>query len=346
MNLGYFQAFSSQQPSSKTTIKTPTLYSTCLTYICANLDLICQRLSQKHHNNLEFRDKSIKLNHIISEDLLERLCLSNKLNDSTLSLFASSNPIQQTCLKKFHIRNCLLNKDSLRFVLKQHKIDDICINNVQFLKNQPPNNHHNHHTNNNDFTIHDDFLITNITAISGSNTPQPLCINDLTENLNEWSQKNLKSLNVARNQPLFGTILINLSKLKNLSRLNVSYTCFNNHSLDIIAQDLTNLEFLDISGTKVNDLTPLTRLKHKLRLLHLYNMRASLGDELVPLVCGLEKLNSLDLSCDVSNKIFADMSLSLFDVNYLLDRLTLANLEDLKFLDISGKVGIKLDSLM
>jgi hypothetical protein len=49
----------------------------------------------------------------------------------------------------------------------------------------------------------------------------------------------------------------------------------------------------------------------------------------------------LDLSCDVSTKLFSDNNLSLFDVNSLLEKLTENKLADLKYLDISGKIEIK-----
>ncbi len=70
-------------------------------------------------------------------------------------------------------------------------------------------------------------------------------------------------------------------------------------------------------------------------------MRASLTDDLINVVCQLKKLQHLDLSCDVSTKLFSDNNLSLFDVNSLLEKLTENKLADLKYLDISGKIEIK-----
>lgn len=329
MNIGCVH---DQQPSR--------LYSTCLSYLCNNLNLVCDlthfesqiptskvnnTLAKKftHLKKLEFKDKLIKFNHIISEDLLERFCDLDKLNDTTISLFTSS----QTCLKKFHVRNAFLSKDVLKFILKQHQITELAINNIQI---ESLNNSH---------------AISSF-SLSTINTTSSITINDLIDGLNEWSLENLKYLNVAKNNSLFGTVLINLDKLSSLFRLNVSYTCFNNHSLDIVCQDLKNLEFLDISGTRVNDLSPLLHLKDKLKYLYLYNMRASLTDDLIQVVSNLNKLQHLDLSCDLSTKIFADMTLSVFDVNLLLDQLSSALLVDLKYLDISGKISIQQESLL
>lgn len=328
------------------------LYTTCLNYICNNLNLVTINLSHKqhvhHHHHLhhyhkshaqlEFCDPSIRFNHVISEDLLEKLVQLGKLDDSTLSLFVND----QTCLRKLHIRNVNLSRDLVRAVLKRHKINELCINNVQFVTY--PNIESAHHQD--DYA---NYLVNIQQPIQNTHNISSNCsisINDLTEGLNDWSRENLKYLNVARNATLFGSILINLDKLKSLSKLNVSYTCFNNHSLDIITQDLHNLEYLDLSGTKVNNLTPVSRLKDKLRYLYMYNMRASIGDDIVASVTCLVRLVYLDLSCDVSNKIFADMSLSLFDANLLLDELASSMLSDFKYLDISGKVGIRQESLM
>lgn len=198
---------------------------------------------------------------------------------------------------------------------------------------------------------HDEMLITS--HLSTTPTPnaaasnQSININELVESLNAWSQSNLKSLSVSRDPSLFSSILIsNIGKLAaSLTRLNVSFTSFNNHSLDLVCQHLPRIEHLDISGTKVNDLAPLTRLRESLKSLHMYHMRASLTDDIVPVVCALFRLTCIDLSCDISTKIFADTSMSLFDVNHFLEELTRARLSELRFLDISGKTGIKKEAI-
>lgn len=105
------------------------------------------------------------------------------------------------------------------------------------------------------------------------------------------------------------------------------------------------IEYLDISGTKVNELSPLMRLADTLKGLFMYHMRASLTDDIVPIINSLHRLTSLDLSCDISTKIFADTNLSLFDINYLLAELATNPLVELKYLDVSGKNGIEIDTL-
>lgn len=301
------------------------LYSICLNYLCNNIYFYCNkkqadfRSSKKDLKNFhyDFKDKTLRFNHVISEDFLERLCDLDKLNDSTLSLFSS----EQICLKKFHVKNCQLSKDAIKTVVKQHQINELIVNNLQFDAANSP-------------------------IVNQSNSSQNITINDLINCLNEKSLENLTYLNVSRNKSLFSSILTNMNHLKNLTKLNVSFTCFNNLCLDIVCQDLINLEYLDISATKVSDLSPLMNLKDKLKHLYMYNMRASLGDDIIKVLTSIIRLQSLDISCDVSTKIFSDMTLSLFDVNQMLDELALVRLSEFKYLDISGKIGIRQECLM
>ena len=328
------------------------LYIKCLNYLCNNLDQFCDlkqhqpcqsqnepknptkpNKNNEHFTNskqyLEFKDKFIKFNHIIAEDLLERLSDLGKLNDLTISLFNN----RQTCLKKVWIKNVVLSKEAIKFLLKQHQLSEILINNLNVKEHDLNGNALNSHNNGQNNG-------------TNNNSSSSININDLIDGLNEWSLQNLKSLNVSRNSSLFTSILINFRQLQSLNKLNVSFTCFNNHSLDIITQDLNGLEYLDISGTRVSDLAPLLRLKDKLKYLYMYNMRAALNNDIVDVVCCLRRIQHLDLSCDVSTKIFADMTFSLFDVNLLLNELTKAKLSDLKYLDISGKIEIDNQSLV
>lgn len=318
------------------------LYETSLNYICNNLDLVCDlnsfdskqliKATNNNKNKLIFKDTQIKFNHIVSEDILERLCDLGKLNDLTITLFTS----KQTCLKHIRIRNVSISKESVKLLLKQHQINELIINNIQTYPHDLDlvvNSINNYETNN-----------SNNNNNNSNNHQTPITINDLIDSLNAWSLEHLKCLNVSRNISLFGSILINLRQLKNLSKLNVSYTCFNNHSLDIITQDLTSLEYLDITGTRVSDISALLRLKN-LKYLIMYSMRASLTDDLIDIVCNLSKLQHLDLSCDVSTKLFSDMNLSVFDVNLLLEQLTKHKLNDLVYLDISGKIETKKEIL-
>lgn len=53
------------------------------------------------------------------------------------------------------------------------------------------------------------------------------------------------------------SLTVNLSNFQNLRSLNVSYTEFNQFTLEMICEDLKLLEKLDISGTVLQDLYPL-----------------------------------------------------------------------------------------
>lgn len=94
-------------------------------------------------------------------------------------------------------------------------------------------------------------------------------MNDLISCLGEWTLANLRSLNVSEGAftppgvSPFGNrlatlpVVISLSKLRNLRVLNVSFTEFDTHSLEIVANDLPHLSILDISQTRVADISAL-----------------------------------------------------------------------------------------
>ena len=78
-------------------------------------------------------------------------------------------------------------------------------------------------------------------------------------------------------------VVVALAKLRNLQALNVSNTAFSKTSLDLVVEDLPLLETLDISQTKVNDITPLRKCKDRLKSLSLYGCKlpASTSDSVV-----------------------------------------------------------------
>ena len=78
-------------------------------------------------------------------------------------------------------------------------------------------------------------------------------------------------------------VVVALAKLRNLQVLNVSNTEFSRASLDLVVEDLPLLETLDISQTKVNDITPLRKCKDRLKSLSLYGCKlpASTSDSVV-----------------------------------------------------------------
>ena len=108
------------------------LYSKCLNFVCHHLDLICENakktLDQKatKHHKIQFKDKTCNFNHNISQDLLEKLNDLGKLNEKTINLFFND----QTCLKKFKIKNATLSKESIKIILKKHQLNEIVFNNI------------------------------------------------------------------------------------------------------------------------------------------------------------------------------------------------------------------------
>jgi Zyg-11 family protein len=71
-------------------------------------------------------------------------------------------------------------------------------------------------------------------------------------------------------------VVVALSKLRSLQSLNVSWTEFNRHGLEIVAEDLPQLESLDISCTRVDDISPLRKCRDRLRSLAMYNLKVSI----------------------------------------------------------------------
>ncbi|XP_064606209.1 protein zyg-11 homolog B-like [Liolophura sinensis] len=209
-----------------------------------------------------------------------------------------------TCLRKVCIKDAPVSTRGLR-VLKSHKISEL---EVIGLKN--------------------------------------VTVNDLIGCLGEWTLSNLRSLNVSNSTFINSSkfcVIVSLTKLRNLQSLNVSNTEFNRHGLDIIAEDLPNLEKLDISGTLINDISPLRKLKDRLRSLSMYNLRASHTEEVVPVLCELTKLCQLDVSDDMSMQPFVNFQPVKFRIRDLLMRE--CDLPELRSLDISGKEGLKEDLL-
>lgn len=209
-----------------------------------------------------------------------------------------------TCLRKVCIKDAPVSTRGLR-ILKSHKISEL---EVIGLKN--------------------------------------VTVNDLIGCLGEWTLSNLRSLNVSNSTFINSSkfcVIVSLTKLRNLQSLNVSNTEFNRHGLDIIAEDLPNLEKLDISGTLINDISPLRKLKDRLRSLSMYNLRASHTEEVVPVLCELTKLCQLDVSDDMSMQPFVNFQPVKFRIRDLLMRES--DLPELRSLDISGKEGLMEDLL-
>ena len=170
---------------------------------------------------------------------------------------------------------------------------------------------------------------------------QEITVNDLIGCLGEWTLANLRTLNVTNclfmNSAKF-SVVVSLSKLKNLQSLNVSNTEFNRHGLEIIVEDLPALEVLDISRTPIDDLTPLKKCKKRLKYLSMYNLRASHKEDLVSVLSELFSLRYLDVSDDYSIQPFGSFEPTKFKVEDLLSQTEC--MPHLASLDMSGKEGI------
>ena len=95
-------------------------------------------------------------------------------------------------------------------------------------------------------------------------------------------------------------MVVGLAKLHQLRALDVSHTDFNGHGLEIVVEDLPLLHTLNISQTRVKDISPLKKCKDRLISLAMYNLRSISGgnEEFVPVLTELRMLHFLDVSED------------------------------------------------
>ena len=126
-----------------------------------------------------------------------------------------------------------------------------------------------------------------------------ITVDDLISCLGDWSLQNLRSLSVAKGSFMDCSrycVVVTLSKLRALHTLNVSGTEFNKHGLEIVVEDLPLLESLDISCTKVDDITPLKKCKSRLKTLSMYNLKINESANLISVLLELNELRNLDIS--------------------------------------------------
>lgn len=158
-------------------------------------------------------------------------------------------------------------------------------------------------------------------------------VNELVSCLSDWSIKNLEELSVRNcsftlyNKAFFILSLTHLTKLRSL---DVSYTDFNNHGLEIIAEDLPFLKSLNISATKITQLSPLRKMAHKLVSLSAHNVAESCNDESI--LVYMKHLKTLDISDSRGNPDHDDR-LGTFIHEF-------AKFKHLVELDISGRASV------
>ncbi|XP_033103577.1 protein zyg-11 homolog B-like [Anneissia japonica] len=276
----------------------------CLEHISDNLEKHCKEISLSDcegiNSQLVFRHQDVFLHSSLAECLLQILAKRHMLNDLVLSLF--SNP-STTQLSRVNISGSSATLSGLK-ALSSHRITDLDasrLSNVNF---------------------------TDIIVAQG-----------------QWTRKNIKSLNVSgctfnTNHTNF-CIVIPLSQLKSLLHLNVSYTEFNNNlGLEMVAEKLTNLVSLDISGTYVYNIQPLLKLKHTLRSLIMFKTRVPEKD-LIPVLMELKELRYLDISEDAHPMI--DMTQK---PNVCMLLFTEVSLPNITGLDISGRDNVRESALV
>lgn len=130
--------------------------------------------------------------------------------------------------------------------------------------------------------------------------------------------------------------MIGLAKLRSLRALDVSHTDFNGHGLEIVVDDLPLLRALNISATRVRDISALRKCANRLTSLSVYNL--SFGETSLSVVQQLPLLEALDVSDDSDNPLDALATRDRHHVRQLLQSGHLfARLQEL---DISGRDGV------
>ncbi|XP_012283903.1 protein zyg-11 homolog B [Orussus abietinus] len=172
-----------------------------------------------------------------------------------------------------------------------------------------------------------------------------ITVNDLIGCLGDWSLQNLRSLSVAKGSFVDCSrycVVVALSKLRALQTLNVSGTEFNRHGLEIVVEDLPLLENLDISCTRVDDITPLKKCKDRLKTLTMFNLKIACANSMSVLL-ELNELRILDISDERDSyafEMFAPVR------SKITDLLKAAHcMPHLFSLDISGKDEIDAQDL-
>lgn len=283
------------------------LQDVCIDYICDNIEALCEEQNEDTFSYFTDIKLTFKNKEIIFPTTLSDQLLYTLGNRKKLTDGTIFLFNANICnLKRVKIKGAPLSPHGMR-VLKLHKIVEL---EASSLKNVP--------------------------------------VNDLIGCLGEWTLSNLRSLDVNNGTFIKSgfCVIVSLSKLKNLQTLNVSHTQFNDSGLDIISQDLTLLENLDISGTAVSDLSALKRCKDRLKSLAMYNLRCSQSEHTVAVLSELCQLKHLDISEETSiqpSNFGITLHPQMFQVNLLLEKYP--SFPNLLSLDISGKNDINLNIL-
>ncbi|XP_071953528.1 protein zyg-11 homolog [Antedon mediterranea] len=288
----------------RSVLSPPSLLLLCLEHISENLDKHCKEITHTDYDGLNtqlmFKHHDVFLHTSLAECLLSILARKHKLNDRVLSLFANPSTTQ---LNRVNISESSATLAGLK-ALSPHRITDLDASRLMNVN------------------------FTDIIVAQG-----------------QWTRKNMRSLNVSgctfnTNNTNF-CIVIPLSQLKSLIHLNVSYTEFNNNlGLEMVAEKLTNLVSLDISGTFVYNIQPLINLKHTLRSLIMFKTRVPEKD-LIPVLMEMNELRYLDISEEAHPMIDMSKRPSISMLLY-----SSSSLPNITALDISGRDNVRESALV
>lgn len=339
------------------------LQKICLDFICHNLDLVCYKTCINDENGQASKEaeEASKIDDEIHEDV--DMDLNFALDQLHKKLEAKISQSESSRIhEKLHftshnsedadfVCHAKLSEEILRRLSDLNKIDDLVltlfdgrktclkkvrIENASKLTENGLANLSNH----------------NITDLEVSNLVKAT-VNDLIQCLNAWTLDNLKSLNVSNSTFVNAqkhTIVVALLKLPNLTSLNVSGTEFNKTSLDMVMEDLHKLEHLDISNTKVRDISALLKAKNRLKSLSVAQLKLnglpSLNSQ-VEILAQMEQLRHLDISDnkDNRNELFAFEADDKFKVSDFLEQCC-RGLPYLVSLDLSGREISSIDLLI
>ena len=270
----------------------------------------------------------------LSEQLLERLCLKGPENkpitDLTLTLFHPNN----TRLRSVRLTNVSrLTLDGLR-ILREHNIIELKIHGLA------------------NATVSDvigQCLGELYFSVTGQKSLHSgvcnLCY--FLSTLGTWTINHLKSLNVSNSLLMlpngYTSMTFQLGKLKNLTSLNVSGTGLNATSLEALVENLCKLENLDISCTKVGDISCLKKVNNTLKSLNLYGLtfapNAEVIKDAIRVISEMTNLKHLDISDEKDLQHPFDMlninQGKIPAVQFLTQ--TIEKLPSLVSLDLSGK---------
>lgn len=297
------------------------LQSICFKFIASNIENLCEAIPKENESS-ELNGSALMNDSLAFKN--KNLYLHTKLSEELLSVFVQIGMLDDRLLSLFSSNNTRLERVNLE------NSKNLSLKGLKTLQQHS---------------------IVNLEASHLSIT-----IGDLVNSLNEWTLTNSLRIFNVNNCSFLDTssnvVVVSLSKLKNLRELNVSYTEFNNHGLQIIAEDLHHLECIDISETRVSEISPLLNCRQRLRTLIMHNLKIT--DSQIPIICDLNRLVRLDVSrnSDFSSR-FHQQVFVLFDHITPPQSLTINELLcqqeallELKHLDISGCEGIDVNQLI